>query len=77
MNGPSLAGVFGRPVGKLPGYGFSADFQKAKGVWDASRMNAYLADPRAMFPSSRMAITVASPTDRAALIAYLRTNPIK
>lgn len=72
MNGPSLAGVFGRPVGKAAGYTFSPDLVKAKGMWDAKRMDAWLADPRTMFPSTRMATKVASAEERAAIIAYLR-----
>jgi cytochrome c len=77
MNGPSLAGVFGRAAGKVQGYRYSAGLAAATGNWDAKRLDAWLSDPRALVPGTKMATKVASADDRAAIIAYLKTNPVK
>ena len=71
LNGPSLAGVVGRPVGSVEGYRYSSGLAEAKGAWDKARLDAWLADPRAMVPGTRMAVKVPSPQERAKIIAYL------
>lgn len=73
LNGPSLAGVYGRPMGKMPGYRYSPGLSAAKGRWDAASLDRWLADPRMMVPGTKMAVKVLSAADRAALIAYLKT----
>ncbi|PNU04390.1 c-type cytochrome [Novosphingobium guangzhouense] len=77
LNGPSLAGVYGRPMGKAAGYKYSASLSAAKGKWDAATLDRWLADPRAMVPGTKMAVKVASAADRAALIAYLKNAQAK
>lgn len=77
MTGPSLAGVYGRPVGKAPGYSYSPVLAKAAGVWDARRLDIWLSDPRAAYRGTKMVTRVSSASDRAALIAYLKTKPVK
>ncbi|WP_232494489.1 c-type cytochrome [Novosphingobium kaempferiae] len=77
LNGPSLAGVYGRAMGKAAGYKYSPNLGAAKGKWDAATLDRWLADPRAMVPGTKMAVKVASPQDRAALIAYLKRAQTK
>lgn len=77
MVGPSLAGVVGRPVGKQPGYVYSAALAQAKGKWDAKNLDPWLTDPKAVYPGTKMVTRLYSATDRVALIAYLKTRPIK
>jgi cytochrome c len=71
--GPNLSGIFGRVVGKQRGFdGYSAYFRDAEFVWTPQLMFAWLEDPMAMFPESRMMSRgVPDPQDRADLIAYL------
>jgi cytochrome c len=77
LNGPSLAGVYGRAIGAAPGYAYSSGLSATKGKWDAKRLDAWLADPRGMVAATKMAVKVPSPQERAAIIAYLKTRPVK
>lgn len=71
LNGPSLAGVVGRVRGSVAGYRYSPALAGAGGRWDKAQLDRWLADPRALVPETKMAVKVASPGERAAIIAYL------
>ena len=72
--GPSLAGVVGRKAGSEPDYAYSPAMRSAKIVWDARNLDAYLTHPTATVPGTKMSfVGIASPADRANLIAYLNT----
>jgi cytochrome c len=73
--GPHLAGVVGRKIGSVKGYDYSPDYLKAKGKWDEAALIKYLADPKAMFPDTRMTWKVKNPETAANIVAYLKTNP--
>jgi cytochrome c2 len=74
MVGPSLSHLFGRKAGAEPGFRSSKALQGSGVVWDAARLDAYLAAPQKVIPGVRMPFPgLASPADRADLIAYLRT----
>ncbi len=75
--GPSLAGIYGKPVGSVSGYTYSRGLAAMKGTWDEKRLDAWLANPSAVIPGTKMAIKVASPQERAAIIAYLKAKPVK
>lgn len=77
LNGPSLASVWGRPIGKAQGYPFSPALAKATGAWDARRLDTWLDNPRLAYPGTKMINRLLAPTDRAAVIAYLKTRPVK
>lgn len=70
--GPHHRGVFGRPVGRVPGYAYSPALQAAQAVWTAANLEAWLADPEQLFPGQRMGYAVPLAADRADIIAYLR-----
>lgn len=70
---PSLAGVFGRPAGKVDGARYSRAMLNANIVWDDASIDAYLAGPTKFLPGTTMAIGVPNASDRADLIAYLRS----
>jgi cytochrome c len=70
--GPSLAGIVGRPAGKVNGFRYSPDFAKADFVWDDARLDAWLANPQELIPGAIMAYRQAKPETRAAIIAYLK-----
>lgn len=71
--GPNLSSVFNRPIGKQPGFHYSAALQKAKGKWTAEALDAFLAAPMEARPGTSMAFAGIKKTDdRAALIAYLK-----
>jgi len=68
--GPNLSGLVGRKAA-------STDFLyspalKASGLkWDKANLDTFLAAPSKLVPGTRMAISVANPAERAALVAYL------
>lgn len=76
--GPNLYGVVGRPIASHPDFNYSEAMKTfseggAK-VWDEAALDAYLGDPRGVVPGNKMAFPgVKKDTDRANLIAYLKT----
>lgn len=52
--GPSLYGVIGREVGILPDYAYSESMRDAGVLWTEDLLAAYVTDPDALFPDSRM-----------------------
>jgi cytochrome c len=72
--GPNLWDVVGNKQAHIAGFGYSPALQAAGGTWDYEKMNAFLANPKATVPGTRMAFAgLRRADDRANLIAYLRT----
>lgn len=72
--GPNLWGVAGAAKAGKEDFRYSAALAAAGGVWDDAALDAFLADPRAAVPATRMAFPgLRDPAQRAAAIAYLRT----
>ena len=70
--GPSLHGIFMRKAGELADFRYSPAMKRSGIVWTAQTIEQYIADPQAMIPANRMPYAgMASPADRADLIAYL------
>lgn len=71
--GPSLHAVVGRTAGTVAGFANYSEGLKSAGFpWDATKLDAYLTNPKAMIPDSRMSFAgVPAAQDRADLIAYL------
>jgi len=78
-NGPNLHRIFGKVAGKQPGFEYySATFRNATFVWTPALLDAWLADPRAMFPdSAMMSLGVPDSQRRADLIAYLKQASVR
>lgn len=72
-SGPSLAGVWQRRAGTLPGYPYSAALKESGIVWDAKSLDTWLAAPMQMVPGTRMVYGIPDPQGRKAVIEYLRT----
>jgi cytochrome c len=70
---PSLGGVVGRRAGTVPDFHYSSAMLSANFVWDESRLEAFLADPQATVPGTRMGFSVADKGERADIVAYLKT----
>ncbi len=72
--GPDLKGVVGRKAGKAPGFEYSGAMRHSGLIWDASTLNAFLAEPRVLVPRSSMPNQegVEDAQDRQDLIAYLK-----
>lgn len=73
--GPNLYGVVGRPVASVDGFRYSAALSAYGGEWTPDRLDAYLANPRAEVPGTRMSFRgLKDPSDRASVIAFLNAN---
>ena len=76
--GPNLAGLLGRTIGGDPAFDYSPVLRKARDqrlVWDAARLELFLADPAEMFPGLWMATRgVEDVAERRALVQFL-SNP--
>jgi cytochrome c len=78
MIGPNLWGVFGRKVASKPGYAYSDALKSKTWTWDASHLNAWLENPRAVAPGTKMSfVGLSDPKDRTDVIAYLKTATSK
>lgn len=74
MTGPSLAGVWGRKAGGLASFDRYSSALKQSGVtWNASTLDAWLANPAQFIPGNAMTYTgVPDPKIRGALVQFLR-----
>ena len=77
--GPTLKGVVGRKAASVADYKYSAAMTK-KGeegvVWDEATLTAYLPNPKAFVPGTKMAFGgLKKPDDVANVIAYLTAHP--
>jgi cytochrome c len=77
--GPTLKGIVGRPTATVAGFNYS-EGMKAKGaagqVWDEATLTAYLPDPKAFVPGTKMAFAgLKTPEEIADVIAFLKAHP--
>ena len=72
--GPSLFGVVGRKSASLDNFSYSDAMKKYDHTWDAETLDAYLTDPRAVVPGTKMIFPgIKDKTERDDVIAYLET----
>jgi cytochrome c len=71
--GPSLAGVYGRKSGSVPGYNYSPALKSAGITWDEQSLDKFLTNPAADVHGTKMVISIPNTEDRQNLIAYLMT----
>ena len=74
MTGPSLAGVWDRKAGTLPGFDRYSPALKDSGVtWDAKTLDAWLTSPAQFIPGNWMTfVGIPEAETRADLIAFLK-----
>ncbi|MES1203210.1 MAG: c-type cytochrome, partial [Pseudomonadota bacterium] len=70
---PTLIGVYGRKAGTAPGYKYSQGMVESGITWDAAKLDVFLAKPASFIKGARMPINVSKPSDRADVIAHLKT----
>ena len=74
MTGPNLWEVVGRDKASMPDFTYSKTLRAWEGVWTYEDLNIYLYGPTLTTPGVLMEIPgVPDETERANLIAYLRT----
>ena len=71
--GPSLAGVVGRPAGKVPGFNYSGAMASSNLMWDEATLDAFLTDTAKKVPGTSMPVSIPDAHLRAAIITYLRS----
>ncbi|MFJ3371646.1 c-type cytochrome [Pseudomonas sp. NPDC086251] len=72
--GPQLNGIFGRLSGSAADYQYSAAMKSAGIVWTRETLTAYLEDPKAVVPGTRMIFWgLSDPEKIENLLAYLQT----
>ena len=73
--GPNLWGIVGAPHAHIDGFNYSPAIAGMRDKpWDYEELSKFLASPRAYAPGTRMAFNgIASPAQRADVIAYLRS----
>jgi cytochrome c len=74
--GPNLYKIIGRKAGSLPSYGYSSSMKGAELVWDETTLDRFIANPDQVVSghSMRPYGGLASPEERAKIIAFLRAN---
>ena len=71
--GPNLYRIMGRRSGTGPGYGYSEVMRRFGIVWDETTLAAYLRDPRADMPGTKMVFAgIKQGGQIADVIAYLK-----
>lgn len=71
--GPQLNGLDGRKAGTVPGYSYSPALKASRIVWTKATLAAYLHDPNALVPGTKMRFWGVGISERQAadLLAYL------
>jgi cytochrome c len=73
--GPQLTGVVGRQAGGAPGYQYSDAMHNSGIVWDEEKLKAYIDDPKAVVPGTRMNFWwIGSDKTLSDLVAYLASQ---
>eukprot|EP01114_Cavostelium_apophysatum_P006466 TRINITY_DN17796_c0_g1_i1.p1 TRINITY_DN17796_c0_g1~~TRINITY_DN17796_c0_g1_i1.p1 ORF type:complete len:108 (-),score=22.10 TRINITY_DN17796_c0_g1_i1:123-446(-) len=73
--GPNLYGLFGRKTGSVEGYQYTAANKNANVVWGDETLFAYLLNPKAYIPKTKMAFPgMKSEQERSDVIEYLRQS---
>ena len=71
--GPGLAGVFGRVAGTAPNFHYSKAMVDYAKRWDEQTLDSFLAAPAKTVPGTTMMIALPGASDRADIIAYLKS----
>lgn len=70
--GPSLTGVAGGKIG-ASAFAYSGALKAKEGTWTDANLDAYLKQPSAFAPGTKMLINVPNDENRAAIVSYLKT----
>jgi cytochrome c len=70
--GPKHRDVFGRSAGSVADYDYSAALKTSNIVWNEATLDAWLTNPQALVPGSKMFFSVGDAQDRADVIEFLK-----
>lgn len=71
--GPRLRGVFGRAAGSDPRFSYSEALKSSHITWNESTLDRWLTDPEGLVPDADMEFRMNSASERAEIIAYLKS----
>lgn len=73
--GPNLWNIVGAPHAHIAGFAYSTPMKaKSAEPWDYEDINHFIASPRTYLPGTKMSFAgIARPSERADIIAYLRS----
>ena len=71
--GPSLAGVFDRASGSVPGYSYSTALKNAHLTWDEQTLDKFLQNPTGLVHGTKMLASVPDNDTRQRVVAYLKS----
>lgn len=72
--GPQLNAIFGRQAGSTTDYQYSSSMKSSGLVWTRETLTAYLEDPKAVVPGTRMIFWGLSDSEKIEnLLAFLQT----
>ena len=71
--GPSLAAVYERKAGTLPGFTFTPALSHSQLTWDAKTLDAWLTSSLQKVPGTAMQVAIPDEKTRSDIIAYLET----
>ena len=73
--GPTLQGVIGRKAGTVAGFKYSSAMQGSGIVWDETKIQEYISDPKKMVPGNKMVLApIKSAEQRADVVAYIKSQ---
>ena len=75
--GPRLRGVYGRKSGTVPTFKYSDGVKKAAVTWDEKSLDNWLTEPDKFIADADMDFHLEKATERADVIAYLKTLSAK
>ncbi len=72
--GPTLNGIVGRDIASIQDFAYTPALEGLSGAWSEAALDAFLAAPTRYAPGTSMGLVgIENPTERAAIIVYLRT----
>lgn len=72
LEGPRLAGVFGRKAGSVAGFDYSPGLKNSGITWNEATLEKWLSDPDMVVPDTKMDFHVPKAQERSDLIAYFK-----
>jgi cytochrome c len=73
--GPNLSGIVGSPVARFDDFNYSSALKSLDTRWTEENLDAFLRSPQQFAPGTQMGfVGIQNAEDRAAIIAYLRSE---